>query len=157
MSHQSKPGSPMSTVTESGPARRAARVPAAVSSRAVSRPDSSIAIQATQRVALPHASASPPSALRIASARVGRAVRRRAEHDQLIAADAGAPMRDRAHFIGAERDLPPPRVENHEVVAEPVHLDEFGSLHGGRNIVPKARKSRSPMWRPDTGPSGYSG
>ena len=63
MSRQPKRGSPMSTVTATGPARRAASVPAAVSSKAASRPDSSIAIHATQRAALPQASASPPSAL----------------------------------------------------------------------------------------------
>ena len=48
----------------------------------------------------------------------------------LVAADAGAPVRDGAHARAIERERRPPRVEHDEVVAEPVHLGEGKPRHG---------------------------
>ena len=49
----------------------------------------------------------------------------RLEQDHLVAADARAPVRDGARACCIHRDGALPGVEDHEVVAEPVHLDEM--------------------------------
>ena len=59
-----------------------------------------------------------------------RAVRRRLDHDHLIAADAEAAVGDGARGRRVERKRLFSRVEDDEIVAEPVHFQERG--HGGR-------------------------
>ena len=60
--------------------------------------------QATQRVALPQASASLPSALRMRMKSLRRRIARRLEHDELVAADAGVPVGEGARRRRVERE-----------------------------------------------------
>ena len=70
----------------------------------------------------------------------------RFDDDQLVEADAAAAVGQRAHGIGRqgprhETRCALPCVDDHEVVAEPVHLDEFGAVHHSANIAERARMS----------------
>jgi hypothetical protein len=55
-----------------------------------------------------------------AHAKVGQV--RRLEQDELVASNAGTTVGERARTGGVDRDRLGPRVEDNEVVAEPVHL-----------------------------------
>ena len=77
----------------------------------------------TQRVALPQLSTSPPSLFQIRILR--SAVVARLEHDQLVAADADAAVGDRAvASAGVTSNGVFARVDDHEIIAEPMHLVE---------------------------------
>ena len=80
----------------------------------------------TQRVALPQASTSPPSAFQIRILHVGDVGR--LEQDHLVAADAGAPVGDRPRPRRVHRHRALARVEDDEIVAEAVHLVEAGHV-----------------------------
>ena len=74
-------------------------------SRTCVRPSSWPSSQATQRVALPQAPASLPSALKKRIERIGAAAARcRLDHDQLVAADAGVAVGERARRGRIDRE-----------------------------------------------------
>ena len=95
-----------------GPCRRCSRAglhaPAVGPPRSESRrwavPVSAVSSLAMQRVALPHASTSAPSWLRISMKASACRVLSRADDDQLIAADARVPVRDPPHLRLAQID-----------------------------------------------------
>jgi hypothetical protein len=77
-------------------------------------------------VALPHASTSLPSALKIRMLEIGG--RRFLEQDQLVAANAGAAVGQSAgDRAGHRREWLRARIEHDEVVPEAVHLGESGA------------------------------
>ncbi len=65
MSRQSRPGAPMSTRTRRSPTRSASSGPASVAITTLLKSEASVSSQATQRVALPQAATSPPSAFQM--------------------------------------------------------------------------------------------
>ena len=58
---------------------------------------------------------------------------RRFERDELVAADAGVAVGDRAHLVGARRKRRAAGLDHDEVVAEPVHLQKW-TAHGRGHI-----------------------
>src|ERR1700739_4201197 len=54
---------------------------------------------------------------------------RRLEQDDLIASDAGAPIRQPARGSGAERDRAAAEIEHDKIVAEPVHFEKRDLAH----------------------------
>ena len=64
----------------------------------------------------------------------------RLEHDQLVAADAGAAVGDGAGERGRDLERLRARVDDHEVVAEPVHLVE-AALHLASGQLRRARRA----------------
>ena len=84
--------------------------------------------RATQRVPLPQA----PDLGAVGIVDPHEHVRplRRLKAQQLIAAHAEAPVGDAPDLRGAERQLAAPPIEDHEVVAEAVHLVEVELVHG---------------------------
>ena len=77
------------------PARRPAGCRRRCGSPGARRPVSAASSPATQRVALPQAPASAPSGLRMRMKASAPRRRRRLDGDELVAADAGAPVRQR--------------------------------------------------------------
>jgi len=57
------------------------------------------------------------------------------EAQQLVAADAVAAIGDAADLGGRERQLAAPSIEDHEVVAEALHLMEVELVHGAANMA----------------------
>ena len=76
----------------------------------------------TQRVALPQLSTSPPSLFQMRILRSAAVAR--LEHDQLVAADAGAAVGDRAGERRRHLERRFARIDDHEIIAETVHLVE---------------------------------
>ena len=62
---------------------------------------------------------------------------RRAHHHELVAADAGAPVRQPAIVVVRPADRPVARIQHDEIVAKPVHLDE-----GNAHLSPRRRLRR---------------
>ena len=67
---------------------------------------------------------------------LGRGMARRLQQDDLIASDAGPPIRQPAYGCGAERDRTATKVEHDKIVAEPMHfvkrdLAHDAALYGG--------------------------
>src|SRR5437762_10921883 len=60
---------------------------------------------------------------------LGRGVARRLEQNDLIAADAGPPIRQPACGCGAERDRAAAKIEHDKIVAEPVHFETRDLAH----------------------------
>ena len=126
---QSSRGSPISTVTRPLPASLQISRPPLVASLTRARPRSSISRRATQRVALPQLSTSPPSALKkrrlaSASAPPGR------DHHHRVAADAEMAVGDApCACAGVSATARVARVEHDEIIAQAVHFQEGG--HGG--------------------------
>src|SRR5579862_4193265 len=132
---QSKRGAPMSTVTLPPPAFVQASRPPGVSMTTRSRSVSSIRRRATQRVALPQLST---SAVRVVDAHHGvGTIASLAYHDHLIAADPETPVGQGLRARRVEREPAPARVEDDEVVAEPVHFQEGRhSVYIGGCVLP---------------------
>ncbi len=76
-----------------------------------------------------------------AHADVGDRLRGRRHDDQLVAADAGAAVGDDANDRGRQIDRRLPRVEDDEIVAEAVHLDEGQGGHRAPNMAQAPPKS----------------
>ena len=60
---------------------------------------------------------------------LGRGVARRLEQNDLIASDAGPPIREPACGCGAERDRAAAKIEHDKIVAEPVHFEKRDLAH----------------------------
>jgi len=67
------------------------------------------------------------------------------KHNQLVAADAPPAVGDQARLAFAERKRPGACVDDDEIVAEPVHLDECRACDG------RARGHRRLIWGRRTG------
>ena len=92
---------------------------------------SRISRAATQRVALPHAATSPPSALRM---RMKASAKPLTGFSMTISWSQPTPVRRSASArtcADAGRERPRPRVDDDEVVAETVHLGEREPCHAG--------------------------
>lgn len=59
----------------------------------------------------------------------GGGIARRLQPDQLIAADAGAPIRQRADLVGAESDPTATAIEHDKIIAEPMHFEKRDLAH----------------------------
>src|SRR5690606_8721010 len=68
---------------------------------------------------------------------------RRLDHEQLVAADAEAAMRDAADRIRPERERPGGGVDHDEVVAQAVHLGEAKVKRFVIPLILHAKKSAS--------------
>ena len=112
----------MSTVIAPSPTS-AGNTPAIVVMIWRRRPFSSNSSAATQRVALPQAPGL--AAVGIADAHEGVGPRGIGlDDDQLVAADAGAPVGDRRRPRRRQVEPPRPRVEHDEIVLQTMHLHE---------------------------------
>ena len=85
----------------------------------------------TQRVALPQLSTSPPSLFQMRILRSARVAR--FEHDQLVAADAGAAVGDGPGERRRDLERRLARVDDHEIIAETMHLVEVAP-HWARDL-----------------------
>ena len=135
MSRQSKLTRPMSTLTRPSPRASASSSPAAVSMMTCSVFFSAISSEATQRLALPQAATSPPSALRMrmkASARAAAGGSMTMSWSQPTPVCRSAMARTCSAFSASGAA---PRVEDDEVVAEPMHLDEGERAHDALNMA----------------------
>src|SRR6185437_4368212 len=82
------------------------------------------------------------AAIGIADAQESGACRgfRRLDDEDLVAADAAMAVGDGAGRGGVERQRMLPRIENDEVVPEPVHLDEIERAH--RAVIERAARTK---------------
>ena len=80
-------------------------------------------------MALPQASASLPSGLRMRIRSCAAGCRAPFEQNDLVAADPGMPVGQRPRARGTDRDRIAAAIEHDEVVAEAVHLQERDLVH----------------------------
>ncbi len=124
ISRQSSRGAPMSTVTRPSSAVRHSSGPPVVSIFTSSI--SGFGHQQIGDAARGIAARFHFAAVGVEDAHEGVGALRRLHHDHLIAADPPPPVGDgsRARFIERERERP--RVEDREIVAQPMHFEERG-------------------------------
>jgi hypothetical protein len=79
-----------------------------------------------------------------------RSMARRLDQDQLVAADAGAPVGERARDGGVDGEFVPAPVEHDKIVAEPMHLAERDMRRGLRHGEALYGGAVSPVQRAPT-------